>query len=437
MNSELSSEMHRYTLSNETELRCEVPAEENLIVTVISGNAEIFGVELVCNKAYTFTDDSIAIFSWYGCEIETVSESSRMHIYISDSTPMVSYVNTHMQLEARRDVALANGDSGPRVLVAGPSDHGKSATCRILSAYACRLDRNPLLIDLDVGQTTVVPGSICAIPLHKYKLNANKGFEDDSLSPLVSFFGHSSPKENIDLYKLMVSNMAEKVNNKLENDADLRSAGFFVNTTGYVDGDGFGLLQYCIDAFAIDIVLVMGHDRLYSSLSSSLPESVALVKLPKSGGVVVKKPASRARQRKAKIWEYFYGTPSLSYSPARTVVKISSLCLIRAGGLQLSEGMRLIGESGGPSDSACQPIKVNATQELHRCLLGVLSLSESEVAEADRSDKLPQKLLKATVIGYVCIINIEVEEDQMTLLSPSAGPLPCKYLLVGSVKFDT
>ena len=63
--------------------------------------------------------------------------------------------------------------------------------------------------------------------------------------------------------------------------------------------------------------------------------------------------------------------------------------------------------------------------------------AESEVAEADRSDKLPQKLLKATVIGYVCIINIEVEEDQMTLLSPSAGPLPFKYLLVGSVKFDT
>lgn len=426
--------MSRYTLSSETELRCEIPEKETLTLTVVRGNAEIFGVELVCNKTYTFTDDNIAIFSWYGCEIETTSDKAT--VYVADSTPMVSYVNTHMQLEAKRDVALANGESGPRVLVAGPPDHGKSATCRILSAYACRLDRNPLFIDLDVGQTTVVPGSLCAIPLHKYKLNVNKGFEDDSLSPLVSFFGHSSPKENIDLYKMMVSNMAEKVNNKLGNDAELRSAGFFVNTTGYVDGEGFDLLKHCIDAFAIDIVLVMGHDRLYSSLTSTLSQSVAIVKLPKSGGVVTKDRPYRARHRRAKIFEYFYGSQSLSYSPARIDVKISSLCLLRAGGLQLSEGMRLIGESGGPSDSACQPIKVNATQELDRCLLGVLSLSESEVAEIDRSDKLPQNLLKATVIGYVCIVKIEVEEDKMTLLSPSAGPLPCKYLLVGSVKFD-
>lgn len=424
----------RYTLSSETELRCEIPEGETLSVTTVSGNAEVFGVELVCNKAYSFTDDSIAIFSWYGCVVETVGEKST--VYVADSTPMASYVNTHMQLEARRDVALANGDSGPRVLVAGPSDHGKSATCRILSAYACRLDRNPLFIDLDVGQTTVVPGSLCAIPLHKYKLSAIKGFEDDTLSPLVSYFGHTSPKDNIDLYKFMVSNLAEKINLKLDNDSELRSAGFFVNTTGFVDGEGFELLKYCIDAFTVDIVLVMGHDRLYSSLSSSLPQSVVLVKLPKSGGVVQRDRTFRARQRRAKIWEYFYGTQACPYSPARTDVKISSLCLIRAGGLQLSEGMRLIGESGGASDSSCQPIKVNATQELHRCLLGVLSLSESEVAEADRSEKLPQKLLKASVIGYVCIVNIDLEEDKMTLLSPSAGPLPCKYLLVGSVKFD-
>ena len=106
--------------------------------------------------------------------------------------------------------------------------------------------------------------------------------------------------------------------------------------------------------------------------------------------------------------------------------------------MQLSEGMRLIGESGaGAADSSCQPVKVNPTQELHRSMLAVLAISEKDAALVESGEKLPQRLLKASVAGYVCVVSIEVEEDKMTLLSPSAGPLPSKYLLVGSVKFDS
>ena len=152
------------------------------------------------------------------------------------------------------------------------------------------------------------------------------------------------------------------------NDVDARSSGIFVNTTGFIDGEGFDILKHCIEAFSIDIVLVMGHDRLYSSLSSSLPQTVALVKLPQSGGVVQRDRAYRSRQRRQKIWEYFYGSKAFPYSPARIDVKISSLCLIRAGGIQLSEGMRLL-QSGGASSDSCQPIKITPSQDLHRCIL--------------------------------------------------------------------
>ena len=60
-----------------------------------------------------FHDQNIAIFTWYGCTVESSGADSTL--YIADSTPMVSYVNTHVQLEAKRDVALANNDQGPRV----------------------------------------------------------------------------------------------------------------------------------------------------------------------------------------------------------------------------------------------------------------------------------------------------------------------------------
>ncbi len=105
----------QWTLRNETELRCEVPEGAALTLKLIhgSGSAEIFGIEMAPNKEYTFRDQSIAVFTWYGCVIESIGDPTIP--YIADSTPMVAYVNTHIQLEARRDVAMFNKDRGPRV----------------------------------------------------------------------------------------------------------------------------------------------------------------------------------------------------------------------------------------------------------------------------------------------------------------------------------
>jgi polyribonucleotide 5'-hydroxyl-kinase len=120
---------------------------------------------MALNKEYTFLDENVAVFTWYGCVVES---TGTCQIYESDSTPMVAYVNTHCQLEAIRDVALYNSDFGPKVMIVGPKDHGKSSMARILSSYAARLDRTPILVDLDVGQGSLcIPGCICAVPLDK------------------------------------------------------------------------------------------------------------------------------------------------------------------------------------------------------------------------------------------------------------------------------
>lgn len=112
-------------------------------------------------------------------------------------------------------------------------------------------------------------------------------------NPLVYFFGQNSPKDNVELYKILVSNLAAKVNARLERDSDAKASGIIVNTCGLVDGVGYDALLHCIYAFQIDVVLVMSYDKLYSSLVSSLDASsptgksnVTVVKLPRSGGVV-------------------------------------------------------------------------------------------------------------------------------------------------------
>jgi polyribonucleotide 5'-hydroxyl-kinase len=102
-----------WIVKKECELRCELNESSTLSLRVTKGTAEIFGMELAPNKEYTFRDQNIAVFTWYGCTIETSGVDSAL--YVADSTPMVAYMNTHIQLESRRDYALAENETGPRV----------------------------------------------------------------------------------------------------------------------------------------------------------------------------------------------------------------------------------------------------------------------------------------------------------------------------------
>lgn len=53
----------------------------------------------------------------------------------------------------------------------------------------------------------------------------------------------------------------------------------------WVEGLGLELLAHAITVLDIDVVLVMKHDRLYADMVATLPRSVAVINLPRSGGV--------------------------------------------------------------------------------------------------------------------------------------------------------
>ena len=110
---------------------------------------------------------------------------------------------------------------------------------------------------------------------------------------MVYFYGYTSPKDNPTLYRQMVGIVARNVQQRLDKDPDAKSSGIIVNTSGYIEGDGFNILLSCIKEFGIDVVLVMGHDKLYSTLKSSLEAEGAaaktvIVNLPVSGGKVAR-----------------------------------------------------------------------------------------------------------------------------------------------------
>lgn len=106
--------------------------------------------------------------------------------------------------------------------------------------------------------------------------------------PLSYFFGHAHPKDNIDLYNKFVDILAAQVRARLDADVDCRSSGVIVSTMGWVDSGSSDLIQHLIRAFNIDVILVMNHDKLFSTLSGLNAQGITVVKLPTSGGVVRK-----------------------------------------------------------------------------------------------------------------------------------------------------
>jgi polyribonucleotide 5'-hydroxyl-kinase len=235
---------------------------------LISGTAEVFGVELAEGRAYHLAPGrKLAVFTWYGAELAVGGAVST--VYTSDETAVPLHANLHQRLEGRREEARATGASGPRVLLAGPTDSGKSTICRTLCAYACRVGRAPTYVDLDLGQGEVsVPGAVAATPLDRLCLNVEDGYAHTT--PLAYFFGHPSAHETAAVYRNYVQRLADTVNRRMASDDLARVSGLVVNTMGWVEGEGYPVLLDAIRAFQADVVVVMGHDRLFAQLSEDV-----------------------------------------------------------------------------------------------------------------------------------------------------------------------
>ncbi|KAJ6421712.1 hypothetical protein OIU84_028989 [Salix udensis] len=114
--------------------------------------------------------------------------------YTADETPMVSYVNVHAVLDGRRNQAKASPESsqGPRVIVVGPTDSGKSTLSRMLLSWAAKQGWKPTFVDLDIGQGSITaPGCIAATPI-ELPIDPVEGISLEM--PLVYFYGRTTPR---------------------------------------------------------------------------------------------------------------------------------------------------------------------------------------------------------------------------------------------------
>lgn len=138
------------SLGPDHEFRFEVDFNTRAIVKLIQGTAEIFGTELAVGVEYSFTGRKAAVYTWHGCTLEVKGQFSVE--YIANETPMTSYLNTHLALEQFRQRMKADKELGPRVLVIGPHDVGKTSLCKILASYSLKQGGTPIYVSLDTSE---------------------------------------------------------------------------------------------------------------------------------------------------------------------------------------------------------------------------------------------------------------------------------------------
>ncbi|XP_014239410.1 protein CLP1 homolog [Cimex lectularius] len=421
MSADKDEEVQEFTLEADAELRFEVENKnETVTVELKSGYAEIFGTELVKGKSYTFTTGAIlAIFTWQGCTLEF---RGRKNIsYIARETPMMFYLNCHACLEQLRMKAEKEDEvkRGPITMVVGPTDVGKSTICRILLNYAVRMGRTPVFVDLDVGQGQIsVPGSIGAVLVER-PATVEEGFSQQA--PLVYHFGHTTPQKNIQTMNLLVSKMSEVVHERLKANKKANVSGVIINTCGWVKGEGYKLLTHAAQAFEVDIILVLGQEKLYNELVRDMPNFVKVVLLPKSGGVVVRTKEFRSEGRDSQVRQYFYGKRT-SLHPHSFDVKWSDLKIYKIGAPPLPDSCMPLGMKA--EDNMTKLVLVQPGPSLLHHLLAVSFASSPE-----------DDIITTNIAGYICVTNVDVDNQTLTVLSPQPRPLPDTLFILSEVQF--
>ncbi|KAI0371672.1 hypothetical protein BV20DRAFT_964891 [Pilatotrama ljubarskyi] len=436
-----------------------------------------------------------AVFTWSSSRVPRRHVTGHPSVeYLSDETPMAAYANVHIALEQMRVRALAaatgsplppgEDDEGPgsgdvpRVLVLGPENSGKTTVCKILTNYTVRGGQGftPMLVNVDPSEGGwAVPGAISAAsisapmqtstpasPLGSVATSAPSHIPSNALLPLSYWYGHAEMRRNPLLMDRLIRNLGENIRDRWENDVTGRASGLIVDTpASFATSSGTGsdhrltMIKACVDAFQINVILIVGHEKLNVEMQRMYGNRMAVVKIPKSGGVVELDAAYRERVRKYQLHNYFYGylieppsglstkayvqggeqTPDLTMhlSPSSMSVNFGDITIYRIGEETMAPTSALpIGAARVVSEM--QPLFVDPAQPgsgLYNAVLAVLA-----PPNPDESERYDEEILDLPVVGYVVITALDMPNRRMTVLSPTQSSLVGRTAIVGSFEWS-
>ncbi|KAL1798652.1 hypothetical protein ACET3X_002689 [Alternaria dauci] len=424
-------------LAANTEYRFEVSFSRTLTIKLQSGTAEFFGTELAPSTTYTFQGTKGAIFTWHGCKLDIGGEVESD--YVAEETPMMSCANLHFALENLRDKSIASGsvEMGPRVLVVGPENSGKTSLVKTLTSYAVKTDRQPMVINLDPRQGMLsVPGSFSAA-VYSSIVDIEEGWGSSPISgpspipvkmPLVYHYGLKDPEEGR-VFKPLVTRMALAVTSRLEEDKLSKQAGFIIDSSGAISQGRNGVydnIEHIVSEFSINVLITLGSERLYSDLSRKFSartggdpsESVFVIRLDKSGGCVDRSEEYMEALRHAQIKEYFFGKGDETLAPSSQTADAADLNIFRVIEEDVNGGM----DEYGMTVERQIFEKVTPSEAMQNQLLAITTASPND----------PQAVIRdSSIRGYIYVADVDEAKKKVKLLSPLPGATPGNAMILG------
>jgi polyribonucleotide 5'-hydroxyl-kinase len=262
---------------------------------------------------------------------------------------------------------------------------------------------------------------------------ATMGIQPSTAALLVLWYS-STNLDNSDLFKAQVTSLGKKIQQRLSHDVEANASGIIVDTNGAIDGEGYNMILHTIDALDIDVVLIMGHDRLYSMLSTSFDkEQCTIIKLPRSGGLVSRDSAFRRKVKSLAVKRYFYGTTHQKVSqltPYAMQVPFKEVTLYQLSSVALSNSLLPVGQQQSSENVQLTPVTISEGLVHH-----VLCVCHPAAVALYTESGKASDLYESAVAGFVVVEKVSMDTDVLHVLSPCAGALPSLVFLVGDITF--
>ncbi|KXX76443.1 mRNA cleavage and polyadenylation factor CLP1 [Madurella mycetomatis] len=417
-------------------------AASGVTVRLTSGTAERDGTELALNHSYTFARTKSKIITYTGCTLEVSGEAED---YIAqyatpEESPALAYLNLHLALQAQRKEETrgnhdrkGGGGGGPRVMICGPRNTGKTTLARTLVALATRMGEQPLMANVDPREGLLaLPGTVSAAvfgtvmdveePAGGFGVSSTPSSGPSLVPvklPMVYYFGREKVEEDMPLWKDLVAKLGSSVRAKFANDEVVRSAGLVLDTPPVAPGKGeIEILTHVVREFAVNVVVVLGSaglsaemQRLLENEKTAYGEPITVFPLDKSDGVAERDKDFTKFIREAAIKEYFFGDSKRTLSPFTQSVGFDDVAIFKAPDET---------DFYDDSQQTLEPAEISAG--MSHWTLAVMNASVNDP---------PETIRQAPVMGFVAIADVDEDRRRLKILSPVSGKLGNRPMVWG------
>lgn len=174
---------------------------------------------------------------------------------------MTEYANLHFALETLRNQSSSSSNQGPRIMIVGPNNSGKTSLVKILTAYAVRMGRCPVVVNTDPSEGVLSLAGTLSASVMGTLMDVEEGWGSSPTSgpsstpvklPLVYWLGLGSPEDDTKLFKPVCSRLALAVTGRLDEHEDVKRAGVIIDTSGAVSAgkNGYDVISHIAAEFS-------------------------------------------------------------------------------------------------------------------------------------------------------------------------------------------